>query len=109
MSLVRALLLVVQLNLQGHVFFSISYSNVHRGNATDLSLLPTMAYADIQKLQSVGKVAQAESKKFILINDLEKVWEKVRGLKNARVDIVLDNCECQSESDMDDWERWRLN
>lgn len=63
------------------------------GNATDLSLLPTMDYSDIQKLQSVGKAAQAASAQFILVNDLVKVWEYVKGLKGGRVDIVLDNCE----------------
>ena len=52
-----------------------------------------MDYADIQKLQSVGKDAQAASAQYILRNDLEKVWEHVRGLKGDRVDVVLDNGE----------------
>ncbi len=64
-----------------------------RGNATDLSLLPTMDYTDIQALQSVGEAAQAANKAFILRNDSKAVWEFVKSLKNARLDIVLDNCE----------------
>jgi len=61
------------------------------GNATDLSLLPTMDYTDIQTLQSVGKAAQAANKTFILRNDSKAVWDLMKSLKNARLDIVLDN------------------
>lgn len=56
-----------------------------------------MTYADIQKLQSVGGSQSAESAAFILRNDLEAAWGRVSSLKkekNARVDIVLDNCMC---------------
>lgn len=66
-----------------------------RGNATDLSLLPTMDYTDIQTLQSVGKAAQAANKTFILRNDSKAVWDLMKSLKNARLDIVLDNCKLQ--------------
>ncbi|BGP43169.1 Hairy/enhancer-of-split with YRPW motif protein 2 [Rhodotorula kratochvilovae] len=56
------------------------------GNATDLSLLTSLTHEEIQQLQSVER-GQA----FVLRNDLERVWEHVKGLKGARVDIVLDN------------------
>lgn len=57
----------------------------------DLSLLVDLKYEDLQKLQSVGKEAQAEKVKFILKNDLPRVWEHIKTLKDGRVDIVLDN------------------
>lgn len=64
------------------------------GNATDLSLLVDLKYEDLQALQSVGAAAQAENAKYILRNDLPKVWEHVKTLKaGARVDFVLDNGE----------------
>jgi damage-control phosphatase, subfamily III len=50
-----------------------------------------MSYEDIQKLQSVGKAAQEANAKFILRNDLPRVWEHIKGLKGGRVDFVLDN------------------
>lgn len=64
------------------------------GNATDLSLLTTLTYEDIQKLQ--GSEARKASEKNILINDLETAFgilKKARdeGKKERRVDIVLDN------------------
>ncbi len=52
-----------------------------------------MDYTDIQTLQSVGKAAQAANEAFILRNDSKAAWELVKNLKNARLDIVLDNCE----------------
>ncbi|KAJ9107195.1 hypothetical protein QFC19_002855 [Naganishia cerealis] len=61
------------------------------GNATDLSLLVDLKYEDLQKLQAVGAAAQAENAKFILRNDFSKVWDHIKGQKDARVDIVLDN------------------
>ena len=63
-----------------------------RGNATDLSLLPTMSYADIQALQASQAGADAMDK--ILRNDLERAWERVRALRGERVDLVLDNGGC---------------
>lgn len=64
------------------------------GNATDLSLLVDLKYEDLQALQSVGAAAQQENAKFILRNDLPKVWERVKTLeRGARVDFVLDNGE----------------
>ena len=66
------------------------------GNATDLSLLTTLTYADLQALQ--GSAARQASEKNILANDLPLAY---RALKHAqrtvpssserRVDIVLDN------------------
>ena len=64
------------------------------GNATDLSLLTTLSYDDIQKLQ--GSNARKESEKNILANDLRKAFDVLSRLKKTgqtsrRVDIVLDN------------------
>ncbi|KZT69424.1 DUF89 domain-containing protein [Daedalea quercina L-15889] len=61
------------------------------GNATDLSLLTQMTHEDIQHLQSVGKDAQAARKEYILTDDQDKVWSHLMGLKDARIDFVLDN------------------
>lgn len=59
------------------------------GNATDLSLLTTLSYDDIQKLQ--GKEARRESEGNILANDLDAVWDTITRNQKGRVDIVLDN------------------
>jgi uncharacterized protein with ATP-grasp and redox domains len=64
------------------------------GNATDLSLLTSLTYEDIQKLQ--GSEARKASEKNILINDLEAAYEVLKqaqkaGKKDRQVDIVLDN------------------
>ncbi|KAK4249850.1 hypothetical protein C7999DRAFT_29719 [Corynascus novoguineensis] len=68
------------------------------GNATDLSLLTSLTYEDIQKLQ--GSEARRQAEKNILINDLPQVYSHLRaaaaksangGNKERRVDIVLDN------------------
>lgn len=61
------------------------------GNATDLSLLTHMTEADISRLQTVGKEAQAARHELILKDDQDAAWEHFKSLKNARVDIVLDN------------------
>ncbi|EPQ55777.1 DUF89-domain-containing protein [Gloeophyllum trabeum ATCC 11539] len=63
------------------------------GNATDLSLLTHLSHADIQKLQSVGRDAQAARREFILRDDGDKAWEAIREGKGGegRVDFVLDN------------------
>jgi hypothetical protein len=57
----------------------------------DLSLLVDLKYEDLQKLQAVGAKAQAEQAKFILRNDLPKVWDTLKAMKGGRVDFVLDN------------------
>ena len=64
------------------------------GNATDLSLLTSLTYEDIQKLQ--GAEARKSSEKNILVNDLPAAYDlllkaKNEGKKERRVDIVLDN------------------
>ncbi|CAD6501484.1 BgTH12-01736 [Blumeria graminis f. sp. triticale] len=64
------------------------------GNATDLSLLTSLNYDEIQKLQ--GLQARKCSKNNILINDLESVYDSLEKRRktqspNRKVDIVLDN------------------
>jgi uncharacterized protein with ATP-grasp and redox domains len=64
------------------------------GNATDLSLLTSLTYEDLQKLQ--GSEARKASEKNIIVNDLEAAYDtlkkaKKEGKKERRVDIVLDN------------------
>lgn len=65
------------------------------GNATDLSLLTSLTYEDIQKLQ--GADARKKAEKNILANDLPAAYKilteaKKRNPKSERrVDIVLDN------------------
>ncbi|KIW19737.1 hypothetical protein PV08_00311 [Exophiala spinifera] len=78
------------------------------GNATDLSLLTSLTYEDIQKLQ--GSQARRESEKNVIVNDLRKAFEVLKkksveqqqqhqqsnnsstsGTGGRRVDIVLDN------------------
>ena len=65
------------------------------GNATDLSLLTSLTYEDIQKLQ--GSQARKASQSNIIVNDLDaafQVMQKARREKKdgeRRVDIVLDN------------------
>ena len=65
------------------------------GNATDLSLLTSLTYEDIQKLQ--GSDARKASEKNIIANDLPAAYEVLKKARLAdpkqdrRVDIVLDN------------------
>lgn len=64
------------------------------GNATDLSLLTTLTYEDIQKLQ--GAEARKASEANILANDTGAAFAllkkaKAEGKEERRVDIVLDN------------------
>ena len=64
------------------------------GNATDLSLLTSLTYEDIQKLQ--GADARKRAEKNILVNDLPFAYDVLKkaqktGKKDRRVDIVLDN------------------
>lgn len=66
------------------------------GNATDLSLLTSLTYEDIQKLQ--GAEARKKAEKNILANDLPQVYEVLRKARDdaqagaeRRIDIVLDN------------------
>jgi hypothetical protein len=66
------------------------------GNATDLSLLATLRFEDLQRLQ--GKKAIAESQKNIVVNDADKVWNIVDNLKRGQIDIILDNAGIFSSS-----------
>ncbi|KAI9924464.1 hypothetical protein ASPWEDRAFT_267451 [Aspergillus wentii DTO 134E9] len=65
------------------------------GNATDLSLLTSLTYEDIQKLQ--GAKARKAAEDNILINDLDSAFDvlqkaqKEKKDEERRVDIVLDN------------------
>ena len=65
------------------------------GNATDLSLLTSLTYEDIQKLQ--GSDARKAAEKNIIANDLPAAFEVLKAVQEAnpkgdrRVDIVLDN------------------
>ena len=65
------------------------------GNATDLSLLTSLTYEDIQKLQ--GSNARKASEKNIIVNNLPAAFEVLRKAHavnpgtERRVDIVLDN------------------
>lgn len=66
------------------------------GNATDLSLLTSLTYEDIQKLQGSAARKAAEDK--IIVNDISAAYEvlsNARCTKDAnqdrRVDFVLDN------------------
>jgi uncharacterized protein with ATP-grasp and redox domains len=66
------------------------------GNATDLSLLTSLTYEDIQKLQ--GSEARKASEQNILVNDIAAAYNVLRDARKSkkaseerRVDIVLDN------------------
>jgi hypothetical protein len=64
------------------------------GNATDLSLLTSLTYEDIQKLQ--GSNARLASQANIIANDLPAAFDvllsgKKAGRSERQVDIVLDN------------------
>lgn len=65
------------------------------GNATDLSLLTSLSYEDIQKLQ--GAEARKTSEKNILANDLPAAYDILKKAQEdqdkheRRIDIVLDN------------------
>ncbi|KAF1813523.1 DUF89-domain-containing protein [Eremomyces bilateralis CBS 781.70] len=64
------------------------------GNATDLSLLTTLSYEDIQKLQ--GSSARKAAEKNIIANDLPAAFAALKAVQknghpHRRVDIILDN------------------
>lgn len=65
------------------------------GNATDLSLLTSLSYEDIQKLQ--GSEARKASEKNIIANDLPSAYHVLKTARTThtkqerRIDIVLDN------------------
>ncbi|KAG2229726.1 hypothetical protein BDF21DRAFT_116454 [Thamnidium elegans] len=70
------------------------------GNATDLSLLTNMTQEDIQRLQAIEKDLLAERRKFILVDDTEKLWQKLKSLQGGRIDFVLDNSGFEVYVDM---------
>ncbi|KDN50871.1 DUF89-domain-containing protein [Tilletiaria anomala UBC 951] len=70
------------------------------GNATDLSLLTSLSYDDIQALQTTGRKQQEARAKFILANDLERVYSHISSLESGRVDIVLDNSGFELVTDL---------
>lgn len=65
------------------------------GNATDLSLLTSLTYEDIQKLQGSG--ARKSAEKNILVDDIPAAYEILKEAQSRgadqerRVDVVLDN------------------
>lgn len=65
------------------------------GNATDLSLLTSLTHEQIQQLQSVER-----GQHFVLRNDFERAWQHFSKLKDARVDIVLDNSGFELYTDL---------
>ena len=73
------------------------------GNSTDLSLLINMTEDQIKSLQSTGGDHLAATEKNILGNDLNRLWEHARYLRErtgGRIDFILDNagfelyCDC---------------
>lgn len=56
-----------------------------------MSLLTSLTHEQIQELQSVER-----GSKFVLKDDFLKSWEHIKGLKDARIDIVLDNVRLDS-------------
>ncbi|KAH9486240.1 Damage-control phosphatase [Psilocybe cubensis] len=73
------------------------------GNSTDLSLLINMTEDQIKSLQSTGGDSLAATEKNILGNDMHRLWDRVRQLREktgGRIDFVLDNagfelyCDC---------------
>ncbi|KAF8971724.1 hypothetical protein BDZ97DRAFT_2070949 [Flammula alnicola] len=73
------------------------------GNSTDLSLLINMTEDQIKALQSTGGDQLAATEKNILGNDVNRLWEHVKTLRErtgGRVDFILDNagfelyCDC---------------
>ncbi len=65
------------------------------GNATDLSLLTSLTYDDIQKLQ--GSEARKKAEKNIVVDELTAALDTLKSAqktvpdKDRRVDIILDN------------------
>ena len=60
-------------------------------NCTDLSLLINMTEEDIQRLQSTGGEHLASTEKNILGSDLPQLWQRMSGVRNGSISIVLDN------------------
>ncbi|KAL9102998.1 MAG: hypothetical protein Q9163_001918 [Psora crenata] len=64
------------------------------GNSTDLSLLPSLTYDDVQKLQ--GAEVRKSAEKNVLVSDLPSAYRILKGTQESgkevrRIDIILDN------------------
>lgn len=73
------------------------------GNSTDLSLLINMTEEQIKALQSTGGDHLAATEKNILGNDLGRLWDTVKELREktgGRIDFVLDNAGFELYCDM---------
>ncbi|KAL9051364.1 MAG: hypothetical protein Q9162_006066 [Coniocarpon cinnabarinum] len=74
------------------------------GNATDLSLLTTLTFEDLQKLQDSKLRKAAEST--VLVNDLPKAFDALKQSQKVdpngerRVDFVLDNAGFELYADL---------
>ncbi|KAF9015687.1 hypothetical protein BDQ17DRAFT_1228782 [Cyathus striatus] len=91
-----------KLEAERHMFLELTQVCLW-GNSTDLSLLINMTEEQIKALQSTGGDHLAATEKNILGNDLNRLWETVKTLREktgGRVDFVLDNagfelyCDC---------------
>ncbi|EJU00627.1 DUF89-domain-containing protein [Dacryopinax primogenitus] len=70
------------------------------GNTVDLSLLTSLDVDHLAQLQQVGAAANSARSDLILRNDTDALWTHVRQIKNARLDIVLDNSGLELFTDM---------
>lgn len=82
------------------VLFQELMSSSLWGNATDLSLLTNVDYTHLQKLQATSHEERSAKAAHLLVNDLPKVWNKVRMIQEGRVDIVLDNAGFELITDL---------
>ncbi|WFC96535.1 hypothetical protein MBRA1_003196 [Malassezia brasiliensis] len=83
-----------------HVLFDELVSSSLWGNATDLSLLTNLNYADLQKLQATSAEHRKEKQQFVLVNQLTDAWDALRSMDHGRVDIVLDNAGFELVTDL---------
>lgn len=82
------------------VLFDELVSSSLWGNATDLSLLTNLNYADLQKLQATNADQRKAKKQFVLVNQLNEAWDSIRLMENGQVDIVLDNAGFELITDL---------
>ena len=83
-----------------NVIFDELVSSSLWGNATDLSLLTNLNYADLQKLQATSAEHRKEKQQFVLVNQLADAWDAMRSMDHGRVDIVLDNAGFELVTDL---------
>lgn len=83
-----------------NVLFDELVSSSLWGNATDLSLLTNLNYADLQKLQATSAEHRKEKQQFVLVNHLANAWDALRSMDHGRVDIVLDNAGFELVTDL---------